>query len=58
VQPNDRGELRPVPLLAVTSSLYGAARRAAEPVARADDPGPVAEECRVVLRLMLEGLRA
>jgi len=54
----DAGELRELPLLAATSSLYGAARRAADLVARADDPGPVARECGEVLRLMLDGMRA
>ena len=51
------GELRALPLDAATSTLYGAARRAADLVARADDPQAAARECGEVLRMMLNGMR-
>jgi AcrR family transcriptional regulator len=54
----DAGELRPVPLDAAASTLYGAARRAADFVARSDDPARAAAECGAVLRSLLDGLRA
>ena len=49
------GELRPIPRDAATSTIYGAARRAADLVARADNPVAVAAECSDVL---LDGMRA
>lgn len=52
------GELRSVPLDAAASTLYGAARRAAELVARSEHPEPVAADCREVLGLLLGGMRA
>ena len=54
----DAGELRPLPLEAAAATIYGAARRAADLVARADDPETVARECSDVLRMMLDGMRA
>jgi AcrR family transcriptional regulator len=53
----EAGELRAMPLDAATSTLYGAARRAADFVARADDPKRSADDCRDVLRAVLDGLR-
>jgi AcrR family transcriptional regulator len=53
----DAGEVRPIPLDAATSTLYGAARRAADFVARSDDPATSATECSAVLRSLLDGLR-
>ena len=53
----DAGEIRPVPLDATTSALYGAARRAADFVARSSEPAMAAADCRTALQLMLEGLR-
>ena len=53
----DAGEVRPLPLDATASSFYGAARRAADFVARSDDPVAAAAECREVLQTMLAGLR-
>lgn len=53
----DAGEIRPMPLGAATSSLYGAARRAADFVARSDDPNQSATDCRSVLQALLDGLR-
>ena len=52
------GEIRAVPLDAAASTLYGAARRAADFVARSDDPTHSAAECREVLGLLLGGMRA
>ena len=54
----EAGEIRPMPLAAATSTLYGAARRAADFVARAEDPAGAAAECREVLRTLLDGLRS
>lgn len=54
----DAGEIRPVPLDATSSVLYGAARRAADFVASAPDPAAAAEECGVALQMLLDGLRA
>jgi AcrR family transcriptional regulator len=51
------GEIRPISLDAATSSLYGAARRAADFVARAADPERAAADCSDVLRTLLQGLR-
>ena len=51
------GEIRPMPLDAATSTLYGAARRAADFVARAPDPERAAADCGEVLRALLDGLR-
>lgn len=51
------GEIRKMPLDAATSTLYGAARRAADFVARSDDPKRSARECRKVLHALLDGLR-
>jgi AcrR family transcriptional regulator len=53
----DAGEVRDVPLDATTATLYGAARRAADFVARADDPQAAAADCRTVLAALLDGLR-
>ena len=53
----DAGEIRDVPLDAATSTLYGAARRAADFVARAADPTTAAADCRTVLVALLDGLR-
>jgi AcrR family transcriptional regulator len=53
----DAGEVRDVPLDATTATLYGAARRAADFVARADDPLAAAADCRTVLAALLDGLR-
>ena len=50
-------EVRSMPLDAATSTLYGAARRAADFVARADDPKKAAADCCEVLRTLLDGLR-
>jgi len=52
------GELRPMPLDAATATIYGAARRAADFVARADDPARSATECREMLQAIIDGLRA
>jgi AcrR family transcriptional regulator len=54
----EAGELAPVPLDATASALYGAARRAADFVARSPDPGAAAADCRTALLLMIDGLRA
>lgn len=54
----DAGEIREIPLDAATSTLYGAARRAADFVARAPDPTSAAAECLAVLRALLDGLRS
>lgn len=51
------GDIRPMPLDATTSTLYGAARRAADFVARAEDPAEAAADCRGVLRALIDGLR-
>jgi AcrR family transcriptional regulator len=51
------GEIRDVPLDAATSTLYGAARRAADFVARSADPTTAAADCRTVLVALLDGLR-
>jgi AcrR family transcriptional regulator len=51
------GEIRAVPLDAAASTLYGAARRAADLVARSDHPARVAAECQEVLDLLLGGMR-
>ena len=53
----DAGEIRPMPLDAATSTLYGAARRAADFVARSTDPDRAATDCRAVLEAVLDGLR-
>jgi AcrR family transcriptional regulator len=53
----DAGEIGGVPLDATTATLYGAARRAADFVARAPDPAGAAAECHTVLRALLDGLR-
>jgi AcrR family transcriptional regulator len=54
----DAGEIRPLPIDAATATLYGAARRAADFVARAKEPDLAALECRQVLDGLLDGLRA
>lgn len=51
------GEIRPIPLDATSSALYGAARRSADFVARSDDPATAATECGAVLRAIVDGLR-
>jgi AcrR family transcriptional regulator len=53
----DAGEIRPMPLDAATSTLYGAARRAADFVARSTHPDRAATDCRAVLEALLDGLR-
>lgn len=53
----EAGELREVPLDPATATLYGAARRAADFVARAEVPQRAAAECRTVLEALLDGLR-
>lgn len=53
----EAGEIRSLPLDATTATLYGAARRAADFVARSDDPQQAATECRAALRALLDGLR-
>jgi AcrR family transcriptional regulator len=53
----DAGEIRDVPLDPATASLYGAARRAADFVARSPDPVTAATDCATVLRGLLDGLR-
>lgn len=53
----DAGEIRPLPLDAATSTLYGAARRAADFVARSPDPVAAAADCSKVLDSVLDGLR-
>jgi AcrR family transcriptional regulator len=52
------GEIRKLPLDAATATLYGAARRAADFVARAEDPTAAAKDCGKVLRSLLDGLRS
>ena len=54
----DAGELRPTPLDATASMLFGAIRRMADMVAIADDPAPLAAEGVEVLGALLDGLRA
>lgn len=49
------GEIVPVPLDAATSTLYGAARRAADFVATSDEPQQTAAECSAVLAAVLSG---
>ncbi len=49
------GEIAPVPLDAATSTLYGAARRAADFVASSKEPKRTAEECSSVLAAVLSG---
>lgn len=51
------GEMRPLPLDAAASTIYGAARRAADFVARSSDPAAAAVDCSQVLVSLLEGLR-
>jgi AcrR family transcriptional regulator len=53
----DAGEVRTMPLHAATSTLYGAARRAADFVARSRKPKRAAAEGAEVLRALLDGLR-
>lgn len=53
----DAGEIQTMPLDAATSTLYGAARRAADFVAQSDDPARAAKNCSDVLHALLEGLR-
>lgn len=53
----DAGEIRTVPLDATASALYGAARRAADFVARAEDPRAAEADARLVLHALLDGLR-
>jgi AcrR family transcriptional regulator len=52
------GELKKVPLDAVASSLYGAARRSADFVARSSNPKIAARDSAKILRAMIDGLRA
>jgi AcrR family transcriptional regulator len=51
------GELRPMPVDAVASTLFGAIRRMADFVAVAPDPAVAAREGDEVLTTLLEGLR-
>lgn len=53
----DAGELRRAPLDAMAATLYGAARRGADYVARASDPATAAAETATVLAALLAGLR-
>lgn len=53
----DRDEIRPLPLDATASIIYGAARRSADFVARADRPDTAAADARTVLRALIDGLR-
>ena len=53
----EAGEVKPVPLDAATSVLYGAARRAADFVARSDRPKRAAADSGAVLATLLDGLR-
>jgi len=46
----EAGELRDLPLDAAASSLYGAARRSADFVARSAEPQAAAEDCGTMLR--------
>lgn len=50
------GEIKPIPLDAATSTLFGAARRAADFVANSDEPLKTAAECSEVLGALLNGL--
>lgn len=52
------GEIRPVPVDAAASTLFGAIRRMADFVAGADDPDQAARDGDTVLRALLDGLRA
>lgn len=52
------GEVRPLPLDATASLLFGAIRRMADAVAVADDPAALAAEGVAVLDVLLDGLRA
>jgi AcrR family transcriptional regulator len=56
-QAMDAGEVRSMPLEATTSVLYGAARRAADFVARSEDPEQAAKDCSEALHVLLDGLR-
>lgn len=51
------GELRPLPVDAVASTLFGAIRRTADYVAVADDPTAAARDGDQVLATLLDGLR-
>jgi AcrR family transcriptional regulator len=53
----ETGEIRQVPLDAASSTLYGAARRAADFVAQSSDPPTAAAECSEALAALLDGLR-
>jgi AcrR family transcriptional regulator len=53
----EAGEIRTMPLDAATSTLYGAARRAADFVAQASEPAEAANDCSAVLHALLNGLR-
>lgn len=52
------GELRTQPLGATASVLYGAARRSADYVARADYPHQAAADAKQVLRTLVEALKS
>jgi len=51
------GEIEEAPLDALTATLYGAARRGADFVARSSDPAATAAETRGVLAAMIAGLK-
>lgn len=51
------GEVQQLPLDATAATIYGAARRSADYVARSTDPEQSANEARTVLRAIIEGLR-
>jgi AcrR family transcriptional regulator len=51
------GEIRQMPLDAATSTLYGAARRAADFVARSSHPARAGADGAEVLRTLIDGLR-
>jgi AcrR family transcriptional regulator len=53
----EAGDVRELPLDATTATLYGAARRAADFVARSPTPKTAAKDCAKVLRSLLDGLR-
>lgn len=52
------GEIRPVPVDAAASTLFGAIRRMADYIATAEDPVQAARDGDLVLRALVDGLRA
>lgn len=53
----DAGEIHDRPIDALAATLYGAARRGADYVARADDPATAAADTRQVLQSILGSIR-